>query len=266
MTEFLGRSIVYRPSVTSTNDVAKELARHGTSEGTLVVADEQTAGRGRRGRQWIAPAGTSLLASLVFYPDDAPAPMLRQGTRLGAGASEAAASPTMTVQRVVMASGLGVLDGIAATIGVSARLKWPNDIVLDSRKLGGILAEAGFTDERIDYVVVGLGLNVNFAAASVPELAETATSLSDALGRQIERELLLAAILGAIESWYRRGQAGESLLTEWSARLVTPGQLVCVATPWGNEEGRAESVDAEGALVLRRADGTFVRITIGDVS
>jgi len=243
-TRFVGQSVVYYPSVGSTNDVAKVLAAQRAPEGTLVIAEEQTAGRGRLGRRWLAPAGTSLLLSLLFYPDLAP----------------------HQVMRLTMLCALATVEGIRAVTGLTSRLKWPNDILIRDKKVGGILTEAGITGERLDYAVVGLGLNVNFAPSQVPELAALATSLSEALGREVPRLPLLQAILEGIEERVQRLQAGWSPHEEWAAHLVTLGQEVRVATPWGVEEGLAEAVDEDGALLLRRKDGSLVRIATGDVT
>ena len=243
-TRFVGQSVVYYPSVGSTNDVAKVLAAQKAPEGTLVIADEQTAGKGRLGRRWLAPAGTSLLLSLLFYPDLAP----RQ------------------VMRLTALCALATVEGVRAVTGLTPRLKWPNDILIRHKKAGGILTEVGVTGERLDYAVVGLGLNVNIASSQMDELAATATSLSEALGREVPRVPLLRVILEGIEERYQRLQAGWSPHEEWAAHLVTLGQEVRVATPWGAEEGLAEAVDEDGALLLRRDDGSLARIATGDVT
>ncbi|MFQ6058412.1 MAG: biotin--[acetyl-CoA-carboxylase] ligase [Anaerolineae bacterium] len=243
-TTFVGQNVVYYPSIGSTNDAAKELATRKAPEGTLVIADVQTAGKGRLGRRWLAPAGTSLLLSLLFYPDLAP----HQAPRL------------------TMLCALATVGGIQALTGLSPRLKWPNDILIRDKKVGGILTEAGVTGGRLDYAVVGLGLNVNFAPAQIPELAATATSLSQALDREVPRVPLLQTILEGIEERYRRLRAGWSPHEEWAAHLVTLGQEVRVVTPWGVKEGLAEAVDEDGALLLRRDDGSLARIATGDVT
>jgi BirA family biotin operon repressor/biotin-[acetyl-CoA-carboxylase] ligase len=243
-TQFVGQSVVYYPSVGSTNEVAKALAAQRAPQGTLVIAEEQTAGKGRLGRRWLAPAGSSLLFSLLFYPDLAP----RQ------------------VMRLTMLCALATIEGIRAVTGLIALLKWPNDILLRDKKAGGILTEAGMTGERLDYAIVGLGLNVNLALSQMGELAATATSLSEALGREVPRVPLLQAILEGIEERYHRLQAGWSPREEWAAHLVTLGLEVRVATPWGVEEGLAEAVDEAGALLLRQDDGSLAYIPTGDVT
>jgi BirA family biotin operon repressor/biotin-[acetyl-CoA-carboxylase] ligase len=243
-TRFIGQQVHYYPEVASTNDIARRLAAEGAPEGALVIADHQTAGRGRLGRSWLAPAGTSLLFSLLFRPPLSPP----------------------QAPRVAMTVALGVVDGITQVTGLKPRLKWPNDVLIEGRKVCGLLTETGMTGERLDHVVVGVGLNVNFDPRDVPGIPPTATSLAVALGRPVERVPLLQAILTAIEGHYERLRTGESPHNEWAALLDTLGKLVRVTTPDGVEEGIAENVDADGGLLLRRSDGSRVRILVGDVT
>ena len=250
-TSLIGRHVVYCPSVGSTNDVAKELAEEGAPEGTLVIADEQTAGRGRLGRRWLAPKGSSLLMSLLFRPPLTP----HQAGRL------------------TMICSLAIADAIEEVTGLRTGLKWPNDILLGGRKAGGILTELGTTGERLDYAIVGVGLNVNLDVAQFPEIAPTATSLSRELGQEVPRLELLWAILAEIEERYLRLRAeqpphagGYLPHEEWAARLVTLHQQVRVTTPQGVLEGWAEGVDADGALILLLPDGRRRRLLAGDVT
>lgn len=242
-TEFIGRNVVYRPAVTSTNDLARALAAQGAPAGTLVLAEEQTAGRGRLGRTWLAPRGTSLLFSLIFRPALLPAQAFR----------------------LAMLCSLAAARAIEAVTNLPIHLKWPNDLVLRGKKLGGVLSESSLTGERLDFVVVGLGLNVNLDVSTLPEIAATATSLSAALGRPVARLPLLQRILQEIETGYQEVIQGEALRAAWAARLVTLGRIVRVSGGTA-DEGLAEGVDADGALLLRRADGTLARITVGDVT
>jgi len=243
-TSVIGRRVLYYPTVDSTNVVAHEMALAGAEEGLVVVADEQTAGRGRLGRRWIAPAGTSLLFSILLRP------------RL-----QAPQIPWLT-----MIVSLAALDGIREVTDARAGLKWPNDVLIDGRKAGGVLTEFSMTGEHLDFAVVGLGLNVNFDPAEVPELPPETTSLMMALGHPVNRLPLLRAILRAADERYLRLLAGESPLQEWASHLTTLGQTVRVSTPTGVEEGVAEDVDVLGELILRRSDGTRVTIPSGDVT
>lgn len=242
-TTFVGRKAICLDSVGSTSDVARRLAQRGDPEGTLVIAEEQTAGRGRQGRSWIAPSGSGLLLSLVFRPSLAPAEL----------------------PQLLMASSLAVAQAIEDATGLPVRLKWPNDILLEGKKAGGILIEASLSGDELDYAVVGIGLNVNLDAAQIPEIAGSATSLSTELGRRVPRLQVLQSLLQSMEEEYLRLQSGESPHSRWAARLAQLGQALVVNTPWGREEGRLDRVGEDGTLFLRREDGTEVRITVGDV-
>ncbi|MCC7352476.1 MAG: biotin--[acetyl-CoA-carboxylase] ligase [Anaerolineae bacterium] len=240
----LGRQIHYYPSIGSTNDEARRLASAGAPEGTLVIADEQTTGRGRLQRSWWAPSGTSLLFSLLFRPPLAPA----------------------QAQQLTMCAGLAAADAIRSQTGLDVALKWPNDVVWKGGKLGGILTELETEGERLFYAVVGVGLNVNLDVATLPPLISPATSLLAALGHPTDRLGLLLAVLGHWEAHYRRLREGVSPHQAWAARLVTVGQEVQVSQGSRFLEGRATGVDAEGALLLRRADGRVERVWGGDVT
>lgn len=243
-TAFVGQNVLYYPTIGSTNDVAKEAARRGAPEGTLVIAEEQTAGKGRLGRRWLASPGTSLLMSLLFYPDLAPS----------------------QAQRLTMLCSLAVVEGVRIVTGLRLQLKWPNDILINYKKVGGILTETGVTGGHLDYVIVGIGLNVNLEVSRIPEIAATATSLEQELGRKVPRLRLLQETLKKIEGRYQRLKAGESPHEEWASNLVTLGRRVQVTSPAGQEEGWAEGVDEDGALILRRGDGSTVLIAAGDVT
>ena len=243
-THLVARRVSFCDRVSSTNDVARQLADAGELDGTVVIADEQTAGRGRLGRSWIAPARSSILMSLILRPNLEP----RQ------------------LARVTMAISLAACDGIHSATGLEAQIKWPNDILLRKRKCGGILAEASITGDQLQYVIVGLGLNVNFAVAAVQGLPGDATSLSDEADEQVSRVSLAQSILRSADGYYLRMRAGEDLRREWRDRLVTLHQHVRAQTPSGTEEGLAEDFDPEGALLLRRADGSLLRLIAGDVT
>ena len=243
-TQQMGHRVVYYETVGSTNDIAKQLAEAGEPEGTVVIADEQTAGRGRMARTWIAPARSSILMSLILRPALTP----------------------LQLARATMAVALGACDAIVAETQLDARLKWPNDILLNGKKCAGILAEANILDDQVQYVIVGLGVNVNFSAKSVESIPPDAATIADELGRSFPRIQLVQSILRAVESYYLRLKRGENLHEEWAARLATLHQNVCAQTPWGEESGLAESVDENGALLLRRADGTTVQLIAGDVT
>jgi len=243
-TKIVGRVVHYFAATGSTNAVLKARAERGAPEGTVVITDLQTAGKGRLGRRWLAPAGSSLLMSILFRPPLAP-PQLA---------------------RLTMLCSLGVLDGVRSTTGLTLQLKWPNDLLVGDKKVAGILTESSLAGDQVEFAIVGIGLNVNFDPASVEGIPETATSLSNALGQHVPRLPLLVSILSAIDARYHRLRAGELPHAEWASHLVTLGQVVQVTTPQGIEVGVAEGVDADGALLLRRDDGRLIQIVAGDVS
>ncbi|MBN1438642.1 MAG: biotin--[acetyl-CoA-carboxylase] ligase [Anaerolineales bacterium] len=240
----LRRMVRFLPECESTNDEIRALAAAGEGEGALVVADFQRAGRGRLGRAWRAPRGSSLLFSLLLRPPADPARALLP----------------------VMAASLGVMEGIRRECGLAARLKWPNDILIGGKKAGGILCELGPDGPAAGAVIVGIGLNVNFDPDGVEGIPAGATSIQAELGRPQPRAALLRAILGEIEPRYAEILRGGSLRGEWTRALETLGRRVRIVLPGGELEGTAESVDEAGALVLRLADGTARTILAGDVA
>jgi BirA family transcriptional regulator, biotin operon repressor / biotin---[acetyl-CoA-carboxylase] ligase len=259
-TRRLGRPVLYFPRIGSTNDVAHERAAAGAAEGLLVIADEQTAGRGRLDRRWWALPGSSLLMSLLLRP----------------------ALPPSRAGQLTMCLGLAAVEAIEAVTGLHPALKWPNDLLLGDRKLGGMLTELRLKGERLDYAVLGLGVNMNVTfdegqttndenSSSLvirpsSELANTAISLSMVLGREVDRVALLAALLARCEAWYERALAGESPHAAWAARLDTVGRRVTVATTVGSLTGEAVGVTPEGALLVRDDDAAEHVIWSGDVT
>ena len=241
-TRFVGRTLLYLPSAGSTMDVAKAEAEHGSAEGTVVLADEQTAGRGRFGRRFVSPPGVNLYPTVILRPS------LEGLKQLGIVAS------------------LAVARAVEECTGLRPSIKWPNDVLLDGRKFCGILIETEFTGSRPRYSLVGIGVDVNLDVRAYPEIAAIATSLAAALGREVSREDLLAALLNHLEALYLHVQDGGSAVAEWKGRLETLGKRVRVSAAGTVEEGVAEDVDREGNLVLRRADGTTATMVAGEVT
>ncbi len=244
-TRVTGRNLFYWPEIGSTNDEARRLAGEGAPEGTLVIADYQTRGRGRLDREWAAPPGSSLLMSLVFRPE----------------------LEAHQVQRLTMSCGLAVVDAIEQETGLRAGLKWPNDILIAGAKAGGMLTEIELDGAQVEYAIVGIGLNVNLDPALLPgDLSVPATSLRHELGSEVARLPLLWALLQRIEHRYTALKAGHSPHGEWASRLVTLGKPVSVSGSGTVLEGVAEGVDADGALLVRAGDGRVERVLAGDVS
>ncbi|MDY7080461.1 MAG: biotin--[acetyl-CoA-carboxylase] ligase [Chloroflexota bacterium] len=253
-TRVFGHDLVFLPCTGSTNDVAKCRAVQGAPEGMVVLTDEQTAGRGRMGRHWSAPPGTCLLCSILFRPT----------------------LPLAHANRLTMLCSLAAADAVEEAAGLRTALKWPNDLIVQSptsnlrppkwKKLAGILTETGIVGEQLAFVVVGIGINVNVGPKVLPTLAPDATSILAETGREVDRAALLAILLMEVESRYTRLQAGKSPHVEWAARLATLNQPVEATTSEGTLTGVAESVDEDGALLLRTPDGKLHRLIAGDVT
>jgi BirA family biotin operon repressor/biotin-[acetyl-CoA-carboxylase] ligase len=239
----LRRAVYFFPECESTNGEARALARAGEPEGALVVADRQRSGRGRMGRAWLAPPGSSLLFSLLLRPPLAPERSMQ----------------------AAMAASLGAVEGIRRVTGLAARLKWPNDILIGGKKTGGMLCELEADGPSLKFVIVGIGINVNFDPRAVEGIPPDATSILLQRGQPQPRAALLRAILDEIELRYRSICRGESLREEWARALETLGRRVRVALPDGEVSGTAESVDDSGALVLRLDDSSLRTILAGDV-
>ncbi len=237
----LGTPLRYFPALASTNTYAADLAREGAAEGTLVITDFQTAGRGRVGRVWKSHPNQHLALSLVLHP-------------------------TFPPHYLVMASALTVADAIEDVTGLRAEIKWPNDVLLDGRKVCGILIETS-----LGYAILGIGLNVNGSFADDAELAARATTLADAAGHPVPREVLAAALLRGLDTLYAelsaQGElAHQRIRAEWRSRLVILGRHVTIQQGENARSGVAEDVDADGALLLRLDNGEPRTITWGDVS
>ncbi len=238
----MGTPLTWYPITTSTNDRAMELAAVGAAHGTTVVAECQSAGRGRLGRVWQSPPGAGLYVSVVVHLPSAVAPLL------------------------TLAAGVAVADGLRESTGLGVQLKWPNDIWVDGRKLGGILAEAASVNAGRTVVVTGIGLNLA-PAALPPDVAGRATSLADELGRPVDRGLVLAEVLVALETRIRQLEAGGApgMLEDWRT-YASPllGRRVMWDRGGAAAEGQATGVDETGALVVVTAWGVE-RIVAGEV-
>lgn len=241
-TQFLGQKLIYLASTTSTMDVARLESEQGAPEGTTVVADEQTTGRGRLHRTWVSPLGSGLYLSIVLRPDLALLPHL-----------------------TIMAS-LALAHTVERVTGLVTALKWPNDVLLRGKKVSGIIVESDVQGTRVNWAILGIGLNVNLDVVAHPEIASIATSLSAEVGHHLSRLEVLGNLLEEVEAHYLALKQGQPLHQEWARRLVTLGQEISVT--WGDrlEEGLAQDVDKDGALILRRKDGSLVRILAGDVT
>lgn len=238
-----GENVRVVESVGSTNDLLRELAEAGAPAGTILTADEQTAGRGRMGRTWAAPKGTNLLMSILFRPD----------------------GPAADIYRLVMVCGLAASDVLGEAADRPVGVKWPNDLQIDGRKIGGILPESAIVGDRAAWVIVGMGLNINQTFPAGDPLHGAATSLREATGHPHDRAALLAGIAARLNRWHNRLD-NPALLDAWRSRCVTLGQAVRVETPGGVVEGLAEGIGEHGELWLRDAAGQRHTVTAGEAT
>jgi BirA family transcriptional regulator, biotin operon repressor / biotin---[acetyl-CoA-carboxylase] ligase len=237
----LGRPLLYFPTIDSTSSYVMSQAREGVPPGLLVITDEQTAGRGRIGRSWRSLPGMQLEFSLLLKPN-------------------------FPSHFLVMASAVAVAEASQLVAGIPAGIKWPNDVEVGGKKAGGILIET-----TSDFGVLGIGLNVNGTLADDPLLGSSATTLADAAGHSLSREMLFVELLQRFDQRYAELSTGgvaaqEALRAAWRERLVTLGRRVTVTQGDSSLTGIAEGVDAGGSLLLRRDDGTRATVRWGDVS
>lgn len=225
-------------SVGSTMDVAGEAAQAGAPEGLVIVADEQTAGRGRRGRPWISPPGAGIYLSLVLRP-------------------QLDAMSSRLLSLITLAAGVAVRSAITRASGFSAELKWPNDVMAGRRKLAGVLAEGLAIATPAQSVVLGLGVNI-LTVAHIGEIAERATSIEAELGRAVERERILEELLVAVPIAYdglRRGET-DDILRQWREGAPSAhGAIVEWEGGARRYSGTTAGIDDDGALLIRTTEG-----------
>lgn len=244
-THHLGHHIHFHESLPSTNVTAFQLAADGAEHGEVVITEQQTAGKGRRGRVWASPSGVNLYFSAILRPELPPQ----------------RASELTLVAAVALAETLREQDA-------DARIKWPNDVQLDGRKVAGILTELSAEPDQVHFVVLGVGVNLNSGPEDFPpELADTATSLSRVLGRRVNRALFTSSLWGRLEEWLDlHHEVGfEPVRQRWMELSSTLGQEVRVRTDRAELRGVAEDIDAAGALLVRTPEGRLERVLAGDV-
>ncbi len=245
-TRTLGRRIEYHDAIDSTNRAAGDLARQGAVEGAVVVADAQTAGRGRMGRRWESPAGGNLYFSVLLTPSVEPA----------------------RVPQLALVAAAAVHEGLAEICpGLDPRIKWPNDILIGGRKVAGILCEASLEADRVHRVILGVGINVNGTSLS-RALRPTATTLRIEGGREVSRPALLGAVLNHLEAryegWLRDGSL-RGLLASFERYSALNGRPVTAESYSGAVRGTARGITPTGELVIETAGGALVHLLAGDV-
>jgi BirA family biotin operon repressor/biotin-[acetyl-CoA-carboxylase] ligase len=240
-TQDIGCDIIYRPAVSSTMDVAREEIKNNAVHGSVVIADIQKHGKGRLDRAWISPPGGVYL-SIILYPSEE------------------------LLSFLTMAAGLAVIDCIREVCGIEAAVKWPNDVLVNGKKVAGILAQSGILHSTDYYAVLGIGINADMNLSMQPEISTIATSLSNAIGKPVSRIEVVCSLLENFEKRYAALKSGQSLGKEWREHLVTLGKKVSVKSGQTIFEGIAESVSPDGSLLLRQYDGKLVEISAGDVT
>jgi len=247
-TEFIGKEIIHLDSVDSTNNYGKELASTGFNDGTLIVAEEQTKGRGRLGREWISQKGKGIWMTIMLKPD---------------------LKPDMASQ-VTLIAALSVLRGIKNVTDIDVMIKWPNDLVINGKKVCGILTELGAEIDIINYLCVGIGINVNSEEDDFNKIGlNTATSLKVTVGKTIDRKRLIVEILESFENLYKQFlQKGsiDYMLEEYKKHLVNLGKEVKIILKNNEIKGIAEDVNSKGHLMVRLDNGHLMEVSSGEVS
>jgi len=238
LTHIIGQNILWFASTTSTNDIARQAAQNNAVEGTAVIANEQTAGKGRLNRNWTSPRGT-IAISIILRPD------------------------TSRVNQLIMIASVGVTRAVERVTGLKPHIKWPNDVQITGKKICGILIENGWHSKRLDYAVIGIGINVNFDPFDYPDIAGTATSLSRETGHEVSRLAIVRNLLIEFDNLYT---SDSDIFKEWRNNLVTLGQQIRVTSGSTIYEGIAEDVERDGSLILRTNNNNLVIIPAGDVT
>jgi BirA family biotin operon repressor/biotin-[acetyl-CoA-carboxylase] ligase len=241
-TKVIGKRVYYFDAVTSTMDIAMKLGNEGYSEGTVVAAETQTRGKGRLGRNWVSPKYKGIYLSLLLRPKIAPN-----------------MCPVLT-----LLAAASVAQAVKEVCGLQAQIKWPNDLLIRHKKAGGILTELNAQADEINFVVIGIGINVNNGKNA---LLEGATSLKEETGAVVSRVALAQEILRTIEEQYFlfRKQGSQPILEKWRAFNVTLGKTVKASCRREHIEGEALDIDADGGLLIRRSSGLIEKVMAGDI-
>jgi BirA family biotin operon repressor/biotin-[acetyl-CoA-carboxylase] ligase len=246
--KLIGREVLFFSEIDSTNREAHDRAEKGAREGTVVIADSQSRGKGRRGRSWESPSGSNLYLSIILRP----------------------LIPPPAAPQITLLAGIAAARALSGVSGLECRIKWPNDILLRGRKLAGILAEMEGKDSKVRFVILGVGVNVNWRREDFPDdLRQTATSLRAETGKEISRAAVAAGLLHELEEEYvsflREGFSAR-IREEWSRLSWVLGKPVTLSLPEATISGRALGLDPEGALLVLDGEGKTHRFIAGEVS
>lgn len=247
-TNYIGKEIYYFPELKSTNIIAKEKALHraeGIDEGTLIIAERQSAGKGRLGREWFSPAG-GIWLSIILYPQLSPS----------------------YISRITLMTAVAVVKAIKVCTRIESQIKWPNDILIDEKKVCGILTEMSAELDMINWVVVGIGINVNIDIRDFPkDIQENTISLKEISGKEISRVKLVQTFLQEFEKYYESLKRREfsSILKEWKLYSHTLGKKIRVDIGEKIITGEVIDINESGALILKKEDGELVEIISGTI-
>ena len=240
--KIIGKDIFYFIKTKSTMDEAHKAVSKQIGEGSVFIAEEQTAGRGRFKRKWISDQGANLTFSILLKPE------------------------ISKMRLINMATALAISSGIHLITGIKTTLKWPNDVRINKKKVAGILIESGYDKENNLYMVVGIGINVNMRIDEHSEIKSFATSLSNELGEEVERINLFVSILNSIDAYYQKLDCSDEIRTEWINLLDTLGTEINFLVGESIVVGHAESVDEDGNLIIRKKDGEIAVFSAGEVT
>lgn len=247
-TNYIGKEIYYFPELKSTNIMAKEEAldgAEGIGEGRLIIAEKQSAGKGRLGRKWYSPAG-GIWLSIILYPQ----------------------LPPSYISRITLITAVAVIKAIKICTQIESQIKWPNDILINEKKVCGILTEMSTELDIINWVVVGIGINVNMDLQKFPEnIQANAISLKEVLGKEVLRVKLAQTFLQEFEKYYDKLKRKKfySILREWKLYSHTLGRKIRVDMRGGIITGEAIDINESGALIIKKKDGKLIEIISGTI-
>lgn len=247
-TTYIGKKIFYFPELESTNIIAKEKVLHRSeviNEGTIIIAEKQSAGKGRLGRKWFSPAG-GIWLSLILFPQ----------------------LPPSYIPRITLMTAVAIVKAIKICTQIKSQIKWPNDISIQGKKVCGILTEMSAELDIINWVIVGVGINVNIDHREFPEdIREKTTSLKEVLGREVPRVRLVQVFLREFEKYYEKLKRKEfpSILEEWKLYSCTLGREIRINIGERIISGEAVDISEEGALILKKEDGELIEIISGTI-
>jgi BirA family biotin operon repressor/biotin-[acetyl-CoA-carboxylase] ligase len=243
----LGREIISYKKVDSTNDIAYGLAEKKMKEGTVIIAEEQARGKGRHGRTWISPPKGGIYMSCILRPELAP----------------------NEITKITLLAAVAVAKAIRAVTGLPASIKWPNDILVEGKKVCGILTEMKAEQDRVDFIILGIGVNVNTPAKALPKGASSLKAELHDIGKDaaVSRVELAKNILEAVEKYYDilKESGAAPIIEEWKNLSAMLGSRIKVILPRRTFEAQAETIDRDGALIVRLDSGVLERVSSGDI-